>query len=168
MVDNASSDATHNPASNEYNGPCRILCDSSTHHQHYPLILKQKLIKQTRWKRDTFAHAATKRSAPRASLNTMTGILRRISTARKALRLNSPSDRLQCPTGNTAVHRRQNQSHHGYSRLTVTIIPRRRLHLRQGAIIMFLMSMPLTKRPTYALRLRYVQFSVNQQSSARY
>jgi hypothetical protein len=42
MDDNASSDATHNPASNEYNGPCRILCKLSTYHQYYLLGFGQE------------------------------------------------------------------------------------------------------------------------------
>jgi hypothetical protein len=130
-----------------------------------PLIIRivhqnsdRESITQKPWRRDTSAHAATKRLALRASLNTTTGILRRISTARKALRLNSPSDRLQCPTGNTAVHRHQNQSHHGCSQLIVTTIPPRHLRMRPRNIIMSLMSMRLTKRPPYAPRVRYVQF----------
>jgi hypothetical protein len=54
--------------------------------------------------------------------NTTTGILRRILTARKALRLRFQSGRrLQCRTGNTAAHRQRNQSHRGYNRLTVII-----------------------------------------------
>jgi hypothetical protein len=158
MDDNASSDATHNPALNEYNGPCRILCNLSTHHHIVHRNSDRESLIQKPWRRDTSAHAATKRLALRASLNTTTGILRRISTARKAHRLNSPSDRLQCPTGNTAVHRHQNQSHHGCSQLIVTTIPPRHLRMRPRNIIMSLMSMRLTKRPPYAPRVRYVQF----------
>jgi hypothetical protein len=140
---------------------CRLLVSI------FQLKIRQELVKQPRWKRDTFAHAATKRSAPTTSANTTTGILRRISTERKALRLNSPSDRLQCPTGNAAAHRHQNRSHHGCSQLIATIVPRPHLRMRQESIIMSLTSMPSTQRRTYALRLRYVQFTNNQQSSAR-
>jgi hypothetical protein len=170
MDDNASYqsyDATHNPASNGYNGPYRILCVLSTHHQDYSLRFRKESTTQKPWRRDTSAHAATKRSAPRASANTTTGILRRISTARKALRLNSPSDRLQRPTGNTAVPHQQNQSHHGCSQSIAMTTPPQSLRMRQRHITMSLMSMPSTKQPPYALSLRYVQLTNNQQSPAR-
>jgi hypothetical protein len=43
MDDNASSDATHNPASNDYNGPCRVVCVLSIHHHDCPSNLRQEV-----------------------------------------------------------------------------------------------------------------------------
>lgn len=119
---------------------------SSTYSHHRSLRFTREAIVQQVWKRSISAPDATKRLRRTTRTNTTTGILRRSSTARKALRLRHSASRPHC----TAPHRRQSQSNLGYSQSTAIINPQQLLRMRRRSIAMFLTSTPSIRRQTYA------------------